>query len=175
MVERDLVGNVRLASTDEFLQKLLPMRSDEVLTLSQAVKPEGFLPKDAKKESDLYTPLTQTANRILACYSGALEIHSYWATRPDHSPKHLEDDDTIALLRPDAVCVLGDIRPLLRAREQIDAFKSALKTKSKAVCVLCTRVNRALTVLFAAALPSRGDFRLCRLLHSVATSDATRF
>jgi len=133
MVERDLVGNVRLASTDEFLQKLLPMRSDEVLTLSQAVKPEGFLPKDAKKESDLYTPLTQTANRILACYSGALEIHSYWATRPDHSPKHLEDDDTIALLRPDAVCVLGDIRPLLRAREQIDAFKSALKTKSKAL------------------------------------------
>lgn len=110
LVESELVGNAHLAGTSDFLRALLPISETAATSVAKALKGLRSFPgakgDPIKAEKDLYKPFVDVANEIMRSYSTAkgLKTRSVWKEDANNAPKN--SDESISLIRPDAVCVL---------------------------------------------------------------------
>ena len=119
-LDLQLARNVHLADTDQFLATFLPV--DDVPAIEKCVEEkygQDYLRRFGVEcvGSTFYAPFVDATNNILQCCPPELGIHSYWIKCADHTPK--TEDETSAMIRPDAVAVLGDQRSYFRAREML--------------------------------------------------------
>ncbi|KAH8084354.1 hypothetical protein BXZ70DRAFT_900451 [Cristinia sonorae] len=123
LVNREMGQGIQVAPSDNFLKTFLPLPEGDLT----AKKFEGIygtdyfktfgLPDGQKAERLLYPMLVDAASKILACCDG--DVHSYWISRPDSTPK--SSDKSTAQIRPDAAAVLGDQRAYFRALDLLQA------------------------------------------------------
>lgn len=130
LVNMDLDGHYRVLETSRFLEQYLPLKwtgSPDLLHKITKKYPQTF-----EKESKMYEPLVDAAHAILDACPPELPIRYSWMTRPNHAPKYLLEPDSISLIRPDAVCVLGDQRPLRLLEKAIEAFGAHTSSREEA-------------------------------------------
>jgi hypothetical protein len=110
-------GNLHVAETDSFLDKLFPIPSTTIDTVYQTLvdntaydplkKQWKGLPKTETKESVYYKPFVKAAEAIRTAYAypESASLTCRWIDRPNISPKSL--DPRASLIRPDVLCILG--------------------------------------------------------------------